>query len=927
MRLDLTVLQLNGQQRDLRVDVAPDTPADDVLTELLHRCGFNGDEPVALTSGHRINRTTSISKCGLRSGAILTTSAVRATRAAAQLCVINGPDAGRAEELRPVMLVGRDDACDLRLTDPEASRRHAALESHRTGIVIRDLDSTNGTMLGIDPVERVGVGVGEHDIIRIGDSLLQIRNELPSRASVRVTEDGTWLVNPAPREFAVLAPAPIDVPEPPVARGRQDGRWLATGAPAMLGVAMAVLMRSPMFLAFALLSPLALFITAGVERAQSRREGTLGRSAFRESAERAAAQVEAALAHEALQRRRRAPDPALISETATAAGHRLWERRRGDDDLLSLRIGCAPQSSETQVRCAGITSSAGSIDALPFAVDLGDGPFGLAGPVSLVQGIARSLIAQLTVLTSPSDVQIVALLADGHDWRWLRWIPHVRGNLAFDGESRAASVTELQRTIDDRRDDRRDGENRWRGTWTVVLVDRPSELELPGLAALLAKGAALGISAICIDRAVAQLPAGCTTVLTPDGSSGSRIAVRTARQSAAAIVADQVSVEWADQIARAIAPFDVDERADDRLPDSCELLELHDASLDVEDVLLRWKRSTPAPTAVLGLGSGGAVEVDLVRDGPHTLVAGTTGAGKSELLRSWIASLALEHPPEDVAFVLVDYKGGAAFAECELLPHTTGLVTDLDPHLVRRVLISLGAELRRRETLFAARGVSRMERLPRRSRLEAGATATRRRCRRIRCSCRRAARVHHGVGLTRPARAIAGDSPDPGHPEAQRRGLRRDPREYRAAYRVEDDLGAGFARHSELPRGEPDRRCRSGTWLLTRRTAVDRLSVGVCRRARHQASRGRPDPGFGSMASPDPRCQCGCRGRSDATFAGGCRSARSSASVWTPRHPPGVVASAAERGGAPVATGEPRLRDRGRRSACTAKAGFARAQP
>ncbi|MCW2494573.1 FtsK/SpoIIIE domain-containing protein [Jatrophihabitans sp.] len=98
------------------------------------------------------------------------------------------------------------------------------------------------------------------------------------------------------------------------------------------------------------------------------------------------------------------------------------------------------------------------------------------------------------------------------------------------------------------------------------------------------------------------------------------------------------------------------------------------------------------------------MELDLDRDGPHALIAGTTGSGKSELLRSLVVALATCHPPTAVTFLLVDYKGGAAFGECARLPHVTGLVTDLDAHLTRRALRSLRAELQRRERLLAEAG-------------------------------------------------------------------------------------------------------------------------------------------------------------------------------------------------------------------------------
>ena len=100
---------------------------------------------------------------------------------------------------------------------------------------------------------------------------------------------------------------------------------------------------------------------------------------------------------------------------------------------------------------------------------------------------------------------------------------------------------------------------------------------------------------------------------------------------------------------------------------------------------------------MIGEGAEGPFAVDIVRDGPHGLVAGTTGAGKSELLQTIIGSLAVGNRPDEMTFVLVDYKGGAAFKDCNHLPHTVGMVTDLDGHLTERALQSLNAELKRRE--------------------------------------------------------------------------------------------------------------------------------------------------------------------------------------------------------------------------------------
>ncbi|GAA1934405.1 hypothetical protein GCM10009689_12780 [Brevibacterium antiquum] len=119
----------------------------------------------------------------------------------------------------------------------------------------------------------------------------------------------------------------------------------------------------------------------------------------------------------------------------------------------------------------------------------------------------------------------------------------------------------------------------------------------------------------------------------------------------------------------------------------------------------RWARTPPGPVTI-GRGQDGDVTLDLFNDGPHALVAGTTGSGKSILLQTWLLAMALEHPPRRLTFVLIDFKGGATFAPLEDLPHTDSVLDDFDSAAAFRALVSIRAEITRRERLVADHGCS-----------------------------------------------------------------------------------------------------------------------------------------------------------------------------------------------------------------------------
>ena len=558
-------------------------------------------------------------------------------------------------------------------------------------------------------------------VLSLGRTQLMI-GPVPAADAVVTASRGapTLDFNRPPRLARPARSAVFTVPQEPTAPRKQPFSPIMLLAPLVMGGATFFITHRVMSLLFMLLSPLMMIGNRLATRSGAKKMHREAVARFREQKREAERAAFRALVEERRARRLDHPDAAEVMLRATGPRAGLWERRIHDPDWLDLRVGTADLPSEVELRLpdrAGWEEPfAWSASDVPVSVPLGRlGVAGVAGEKR--REVARWMLAQCAVLHSPAELDLMVLVDPGlgaragEEWAWTCWLPHARApegtgarvRAAMDEDTIARQVGALVSLIERRQEAAGAAGGAAPGPFTLVVLDGARALRLvPGMVRVLREGPAAGIRLLCLDEDRVSLPEECRAVVAADEPWAG--VSQTDKDDIEQVSLDLVPAGWAQRVARALAPLrDVSAQGDaGAIPRSSRLLDVIGMpEPDAAAVLSRWQGGRASTRAVIGEDAEGLFSLDVRADGPHALVAGTTGSGKSELLQTLIASLCALNTPESMTFVLVDYKGGAAFKDCARLPHTVGMVTDLDGHLTGRALESLGAELRRRERLLA----------------------------------------------------------------------------------------------------------------------------------------------------------------------------------------------------------------------------------
>ena len=445
-------------------------------------------------------------------------------------------------------------------------------------------------------------------------------------------------------------------------------------------------------------------------------------------------------------------DVASCIQSIQKKNRNLWCRTIKDDDFIEIRLGIGNRPSSLKVTAPHDKFTLDDDNLYNAVVELGkkyDKLNNVPITVSLKEQIITSLILedkkssafingimiQLLSLHSPLDLKIVILTDQTNDYRW-NYLKYTNHNWSDDHQTRFYATTQeelkslchyLDTEFVDRKTKKAEKEKESADTnkekleeyelyesYYLIITDNYKSIRnFKFVQDLLENQYNYGFSMLVIDKDMKSIPNECKKFLVINDSESGMFSDKVSEEDTIKFEAEYSSNIDMRQIAKIVGNIPVQGKdAESQLPSTLSFLQMYNVGkIEQLNVRNRWTTSDPMSTlqAPIGVHTNGEIfNLDLHEksDGPHGLIAGSTGSGKSEFIITYVLSMALNYDPKEVQFVLIDYKGGGlagAFENRDLgisIPHLAGTITNLDTAEMNRTLVSIESELKRRQIQF-----------------------------------------------------------------------------------------------------------------------------------------------------------------------------------------------------------------------------------
>ena len=421
-------------------------------------------------------------------------------------------------------------------------------------------------------------------------------------------------------------------------------------------------------------------------------------------------------------------------------GRRLFEKTQDDKDFLQVYLGRGRVESASQIIYnkqefvdledplatipADLAEKYKYIENAPIISDFNAScGVGVVGPKAVLEQLLKNMTLDISIRHFYNEVKIVYILSDDYTskMQWIRWLQNVDNrkigvkNIVCDEESKNIILEDMYITLSARESAATVNKDIVFPEHYVVFVTDASSISTHPVSKYIKNSAAYGFTFVFLEEYEEMLPQGCTEIVRIQDTQSGLVLKTENGDIVSEFSFPTVSDEIAETVALKLGAISVDEVSlEGELTKNITMFEML-GILSVEDIDLheRWEnaqvyKSLRAPMGVKTKNQ--MVYLDISdkpgAHGPHGLVAGTTGSGKSEVLQTYILSMATLYHPYEVGFVIIDFKGGGMANQFKNLPHLIGTITNIDGREINRSLLSIKAELVKRQEMFSESGVN-----------------------------------------------------------------------------------------------------------------------------------------------------------------------------------------------------------------------------